>query len=364
MHAPSVLASDTAELVFSILTSGSYRRNSLARMDLAACRAAMLPALRRCTKRGSPVQLTVLAFPFKVPNPAKVGARILPDYAELAAIYHLRALRDAISVVYPPGLELHILHDGSLIADVFGIGPQEVRRYETYFAKLVANAQASDFIRCHDFDALQRRSALDPTNAVDQLQSTAERWWRQRLGTTEWSHCFQKTLGMINLREFPAPFVAHLMKHASLGQLPVGCDRLERRVHEAMVQYHVKDAIIHKFDPRPGCFPDAIHATTQDRPGRLSIWLVRRGQSLLPWHGVGCLDARGRAQVVQAADVYDRPNCRAAFIAGENTPFIYRKLTASAALASELPRSSRRKDDLVGNCTEKHVGASDSCSKI
>jgi hypothetical protein len=91
---------------------------------------------------------------------------------------------------------------------------------------------------------------------------------------------------MVNLREFPTSQVATLMSESSLGQLPPGYDNLQRRVHEAMVQYRVKDAIIHRFDPRPHCFPDAIHATTQDRPGRLAIWLVRRGRSLLPWHGV------------------------------------------------------------------------------
>src|SRR4051794_24183741 len=116
--------SDPAELVFSVLISGAYRRNSLARMDLAECRPAMLSALRRCIKSGSPIQLTILAFPFKVPNPAKVGARRLPDFAELAAIRHLGELRDAVKITYPPGLELHILHDGSLIADVFGIARQ------------------------------------------------------------------------------------------------------------------------------------------------------------------------------------------------------------------------------------------------
>jgi hypothetical protein len=335
MQAPSIVARDTAELVFSILISSSYRRNSLTRMNLTECRPAMLSALRRCTKRESPIQLTVLAFPFKVPNPAKVGERRLPDFAELAAIHHLRSLRHAIRTVYPPGLDFHILHDGLLIAGVFGIDPQEVRQYEAYFAKLLTMAQASNFVRCHDFSVLQRRSALDPSGSIEKFRSTAERWWQQRRGTAEWRLSFQKTLGMINLREFPTSFVAAIMNNASLGQLPSGCEGLEKRVHEAMVQYQVQDAIIHQFDPRPCCFPDAIHATTQDRRGRLSIWMVRRGQSLLPWHGVGCLNDRGRAHVVHAAHIFDRPNYHPAFIADEKTPFIYRNLAVPALPGSE-----------------------------
>jgi pyoverdine/dityrosine biosynthesis protein Dit1 len=335
MHAPSILAYDAAEQVFSVLISSAFRRNSLTRMNLAECGTAMLSALRRCTKHGFPIQLTVLAFPFKVPNPAKAGARRLPDFAELAAIRHLSTLREAVQIVYPPGLEFHILHDGSIIADVFGIELQEVHQYEAYFAKLVTMSQASNFIHCHDFSMLQRRSGFDPFSSIQQLQSAAKRWWQERRGTTEWRLSFRKTLGMINLRELPAAFITCLMNHASLGRLPPGCEGLERRVHEAMMQYHVKDAIIHQFDPRPCCFSDAIHVTTQDRRGRLSIWMVRRGQSLLPWHGVGCSDDHGRARVVHAVHIQDRPNYCPAFIDGEDTPFVYRKLTASQHLSLE-----------------------------
>ena len=351
MHAPSIVIDDRAEKIFSVLISGAYRRNSLTRMQLAECRPAMLSTLGRRINRGLPIQLTVLAFPFKVPNPAKVGARRLPDFAELAAIRHFCALGTTIQDIYPPGLEIHIVHDGLFIADVFGIEPQEVHQYETYFAKLISLAAASNFIRCHDFGTLQRRSALDPTGSTEALRFAAERWWQRHRGTAEWQLSFRKTLGMINLRDFPAVSVADVLQHARQRRLPSGWERVERRVHEAMVQYHIKDAIIHQFDPRPCCFPDAIHATTQERHGRLSLWMVRRGQSLLPWHGVGCLDDRGRVRVVHAVEVLDRPDYSPVFIGGEDTPFVYRKSARPPPLSTSGPnnerRSSGREDDFV-----------------
>ena len=164
-----------------------------------------ISTLRRRTKRWLPIQLTLLAFPFKVPNPAKVGDRRLPDFAESAAIEHLRTLRDAISEVYPPGLNVHILHDGSLIADVFGTDLQEVTRYQDYFVALVTKARASTFIRCHDFEALQRHSQIDFCSSIERLRLEAKRWWQERRGTIEWQRSFRKTLGMINLREFLHP---------------------------------------------------------------------------------------------------------------------------------------------------------------
>jgi pyoverdine/dityrosine biosynthesis protein Dit1 len=336
MYSPAVRSIDYAAPVFSILISSAYRKNSLARMELARCGQEMMSTLRRRTRLGLPVQLTLLAFPFKVPNPAKVGGRRSPDSAELMAIRHFGALRDAIRSVYPPGLELHILHDGSLIADVFGIDLQEVRDYEVYFADLVVKEQAIDFIHCHDFHALQQRHTPLAYGSVEKLRLAAQQWWLERRGTDEWRGNFQKTLGMMNLREFPAGVVAALMQYASVGSLPEAYNNVEHRVHRAMVEYHVRDAIIHQFDPRALSFPDAIHATTQDRPDRLALWLVRRGRSLLPWHGVGCFDAEGTPHVVYDWDVCRRHDYKAEFVAQEATPFAYRKLESLAVRAARL----------------------------
>jgi Pyoverdine/dityrosine biosynthesis protein len=324
MHVCRTIADGIAERVFSVLLSSAYRKNSLTAMELSRYRSTIISTLQRCIRRSSAIQITLLAFPFKVPNPAKVGTRTLPDFAELAAIRQCLKLRAAIECIYPPGLEYHILHDGPLIADAFGIEIDEVRQYQRYFSKLVEMV-AANFIRCHDFGALQQQSALDPSESIEELQFTAERWFRERHGTAEWKTAFRKTLGMINLREIPAKQVADLLRHATVGRLPFGWEHIEQRVHTAMTQYHVADAIIHQFDPRPSCFPDAIHATTQERPGRLALWMVRRGQSLLPWHGIGCLDESGRARVLHAIQVREQGNYHPLFVQGETTPFVYRE---------------------------------------
>jgi Pyoverdine/dityrosine biosynthesis protein len=329
MNVCTAIAGDLAERVFSVLLSSAYRKNSLSAMELSRCRPTIMSALGRCIGRGRPIEITLLAFPFKVPNPAKVGTRTLPDFAELAAIRQYLKLRAAIQRVYSPGLLFHILHDGSLIAGAFGVEVDEVRQYQTYFSKL-AEKVAPGLILCYDFEALQQQSALDPSEATEELQFIAKRWFRERHGTAEWKAAFRKTLGMINLREIPAKQVADLLRHEIVGRLPFSWQHIEERVHSAMTQYHVADAIIHQFDPRPFCFPDAIHATTQERPGRLALWTVRRGQSLLPWHGVGCLDERGQARVLHAVRVRERGDYHPVFVEGETTPFVYRKFNELA----------------------------------
>ncbi|MGE5230157.1 MAG: hypothetical protein ACM3NS_00350, partial [Deltaproteobacteria bacterium] len=59
-----------------------------------------------------------------------------------------------------------------------------------------------------------------------------------------------------------------LLRAGARGSLPPEYAAVERRVHEAMTAYRIRNAIIHCFDPRAALFPDAVHATTRVRsPG-------------------------------------------------------------------------------------------------
>lgn len=312
-----------AERVLQLLSSSRYRKGSLEQMEFPRCRSHLLATLRRCTRAGAPVQLTLMAFPFKVPNPAKVGSRTLPDLAELTAIRWCQALGARVAEIYAPGLRLELIHDGGLIAEVFGVGPAEVRAYEEYFGRLLRAAGADGLVRCHDFEVLQRTSGLDPAPALDGLREEAAHWWRTSRDTPGWRACFSKTLGMLQLRDLPPREAAGLLQAGARGSLPPEYASVERRVHEAMTAYRIKNAIIHCFDPRAAVFPDAVHATTRVQPGRLALWLVRRGSGLLPWHGAGAVDGAGRARVVLAAQVEGRPDMRAVHLPGEDSPFCY-----------------------------------------
>ena len=75
-------------------------------------------------------------------------------------------------------------------------------------------------------------------------------------------------------------------------------------------------------------FPEAIHATTKSQPGRLALWLVRRGRALLPWHGVGVVTETGRIDVRYAADVEASDRYRPVLLEGESTPFFYAHVAA------------------------------------
>ena len=311
-----------AARLLSLLTSSPVRKGSLEQMQFARCCADLLARIERCVRADKPVQLTLMAFPFKVPNPAKVGPRRMPDLAELAAIVRLYNLNTKVKSIYPPGMEIHIIHDGSYIADVFGVALEEVRSYEEYFARLVQATGADIFLHLHDLNALWDRCTI-AARRVGEVILDREANIRER------TKRFSKTLGMLNLRSLSMGEVCQLLDHAQSGHLPPDYRDLEQTVHVAVQRYYARDSLLHECDPRPVCFPDAIHASTQCRPLRLAIWLVIRGNSLLPWHGVGVIQQSGKWGVALARDVLSNASYQPVFLGTEDVPFFYRQVAKS-----------------------------------
>jgi hypothetical protein len=294
-------------------------------MQFERCSVDLLRAISRCVEADKPVQLTLMAFPFKVPNAAKVGPRRMPDLAELAALVRLYRLNARAKLIYPRGLEIHLIRDGSYIADVFGVALEEVRCYERYFVRLVRALGADTFLYQHDFQDLLDACICDSRQQAAHLREATLDWRRSSRDRPEWADWFSKTLGMVNLRSLPIGEVCRLLDHASSGQLPPEYADLERSVQVAMLRYYALDSLLHACDPRSLCFPDAIHVTTQCRPRRLAIWMVSRGNSLLPWHGVGVIDRSGKWRVALAREVLWNPSFVPVFLEGEDTPFFYRQ---------------------------------------
>jgi hypothetical protein len=319
------LGGPIAERLLALLTSSAVRKGSLEKMQFSRCFPDLLGAIRRCVHADKPVQLTLMAFPFKVPNMAKVGPRRMPDLAELIALVRLDHLNARTKCIYSPGLEIHVIHDGSYIGPVFGVAVEEIRLYESYLAQLIRAVGMDHFVCLHDLQALPGVRLGDAEQQEAQLHGSMQDWRHSSPNSEEWKDRFSKTLGMIDLRGLAISEVCTLMDHAARGGLPPSYVDLEQQVRIAMLRYHVRDSLLHARDPRPVCFPDAIHVTTQCRPGRLAIWMVGRGRSLLPWHGVGVVDRNAGWRVALARDVLWDPSYRPVFVQGENTPFFYQQ---------------------------------------
>jgi Pyoverdine/dityrosine biosynthesis protein len=310
--------SDPVTRILAVLLSSRFRKGSLTTMDAEGFVARHHDRLAARVARNEPVQFTLVGFPFKVPNPLKVGGRTLPDLAEVAALRTLERLHSEVQEIHEPGIEVVILHDGAYIAEAFGVPRQEAHEYTNYFRWLLRATGTDAFIRCEDVARLLRGHQCDGA-----AQATIP-----RVGDNE-DAAFRKTLGMLNVRwvrRESLPRVYEEVREGDPATFTGEAAALHAQVRRSMALYALCDEVLHRFDPRPYAFPEAIHATTKEQPGRLALWLVRRGRSLLPWHGLGVLDENGHVEVRYAADVEADDDYRPVFLEGETTPFLYERV--------------------------------------
>jgi hypothetical protein len=314
---------DAAKRVLAVLLRSRFRKGSLESMDADEFVARHLDRVAARVNRSEPIQLTLVGFPFKVPNPLKVGARALPDLAEVAALRTLERIHLDVRDVYPPGIEVVILHDGTYIADAFGVPMHEANEYRDYFGWLLRATGTDAFIRCEDLMRLLRTHWGGAGLAA--APGSAAQGSTPRAGDAE-AVAFRKTLGMLNVRwvrRESLPGVYEMVQEGDPASFTGEAATLYAEVRRSMERYAFCDELLHRCDPRPCAFPEAIHATTKPQPGRLALWLVRRGRALLPWHGVGVVDATGRIEVRYATEVEARSEHRPVFLKGETTPFFY-----------------------------------------
>jgi pyoverdine/dityrosine biosynthesis protein Dit1 len=326
---------ELAGVILELLLKSRFRKGSLEAMGSRSFLERHAELVSKRVEQDLPIQLTLIGFPFKAPNPLKVGQRTLPDLAELAALKRFHTLNAAVRSIYVPGIEIVIIQDGTYIARALEVPISDVRSYTDYFRGLLRLTRADDFIRCEDLSALMEVHAPlaeGPSYITNGFRGAeAER-------TDQVDAVFLKTLGMLNLRRFSDDALSSLVQEvAGDGPMPRSRDAqmLDRRVRKAMERYHALDTLLHRFDPRPLAFPEAIHATTRSQPGRLALWLVRRGRGLLPWQGVGVVRANGCLDVAYLADLERSGTYLPVFVEGESTPFLYEQL-------GERPQGFRR----------------------
>jgi hypothetical protein len=329
----TLVRADRAEAVTDLLLSGRWRRGGADAAEFGALREDVLHRVRHSIRRDAPLVLTLMAFPFKVPNVVRTGGRRHPDLAEVGALLRLARLSQAVRRLHAPGIELHLISDGEYIRHCFDVEAEAVSSYAAAFDGLARQTGVRTFTRTHEFANLLGRSGGQLEQDLRPFRREALTWVRSRRGTSEWRLRFRQTLGMLALPHLEFPARVRLESDGRRGWLERASRDVRRRVLAAMVEYRARDALLHEHDPRPRVFPTGVHLTIQRRPGRLGVWLLRRGRGTPPWHGVG-LWRRGEGITVGTwAEISGSPAWQPLWVDDAGTPFGYVASEVSAPAA-------------------------------
>lgn len=306
-----------------ILTRSRFLKGSRSCYPLETALAQMLPFV--CAQQ--PITIVTIGFPFKQHDNGLKAAGPWPDLAELGALLRLKELHDAITALYPPGLQVVVLHDGGYWRPR---SVAEIRRYRRQlrrYAQLIGLTPAIRF--------------CDQTGFVAQLLGPQS--WDQR---ERYRRSFRDLI--LLLAHSPRSLhqalqidqrLTQALPRALLTEVPSFHDILSSLVYSVPVptqpgtdpRQWACQVLAHPDDfTTPGLSPDLVAArrqvitsawqdsmtylaasladaaaevtqhfpphvrlaTVASRPGS-SGFSYLGGSTLLPWHGTGCLDSRG-----------------------------------------------------------------------
>ena len=80
-------------------------------------------------KQSLPILMLLPGFPFKSPNTKEKASGSLPDYGELSSIKHLESMCIEMEAIYPQGVQLTILSDGTTFNDIIGVSDEQRATY-------------------------------------------------------------------------------------------------------------------------------------------------------------------------------------------------------------------------------------------
>ncbi|WP_137936778.1 L-tyrosine/L-tryptophan isonitrile synthase family protein [Chitinivorax sp. B] len=107
--------------------------------------------------RSAPLLFILPGFPCKSPNKTAKSFGTLPDLGEALAIQYLDAMCAQIKRLYPPGIELTILSDGTTFADLVDVSEADKNAYRARLRDLAV----TEFIRWADLGDLLEQTLPD-----------------------------------------------------------------------------------------------------------------------------------------------------------------------------------------------------------
>lgn len=332
---------DTAWAIHHILTRDRFRKGPRGYFPLEKAAATLRPRLAD----GAPIPVATLGFPVKLHYNGLKTAGLLPDLAELASLVRLLEVRRAIGHVYPPGLRITVLTDGSH----FTPRPAEVlRAYHDKLDEYHRLVDASGHVELTDVEHVAHRvlgadSVADRGPAIEEavreldevlggidvdaavlpaLETATQRAapvLGDRAGGTPmpgFADLYRSMLYVVPLTPPPTTDLgswARLVYADVLGvadpDTPAPVRSARREVLAAAWRRTVRYLAVLRVDRDRGyddfrLLPGCIRFALNPRPGALGFGYLG-GSGVLPWHATAAIDRRGQVSTDFAVSLCD-----------------------------------------------------------
>lgn len=298
--------------------SGSVARNILAIFgsrevrfgpltNITTAQGELTGQLNHFIEQGEPIEITLLAVPFKTGNPLKVR-HTHPDLGECAFLMHLGEICKLVEEIYRPGVRFIVLAEGQCLAKIMGVARGEALKYCDGHKKLVRELGLGKCVVVKDlFDdvvakvlGFEKKMQANKTLIEKRFKSRDAQIVEQVLKTLP---TIQSSL---NRRNLTVEDACRLYLHPSLALQKEALGKTF--VYLAFHKTRYDTLALEK------AFPDSLRATLTPRPGRLGIVPVNKKTALFPHHGVGVIRKDKTVTVMYEYDIRRMGNFREVFL--------------------------------------------------
>lgn len=293
-----------------------------------------------------PIQFVLPAFPFKDQNPFRTCTEpAQPDMGEIALLLHLHSIALSISQIYSYGCSWVVLSDGTLYSHMFGIGPDEAKRYLTCLRSWRNRLNLQQTIHLLDLEECCTTVGLtpEPTSEIGlpfaEAQQVAQvvheasaadarvavhiellaRGMAWNLNTQDLVATSGKPRLWDALQSLRADFPS--ARAASRGSLR---RRLADLAFDTAVAYASTNLVLQMSNAVGLSFPQALRATVHPKPGQVA---VPRSGAVYPWNGVALLDDRASPprsiSAVELHELQQRTDIAVLTLPDLDSPFLF-----------------------------------------
>lgn len=241
-------------------------------------------------EQGSPLQLTILGFPFKVPVPFKTN-RKLPDAGEALALLRLYVIAEKIQEIYNPGARVTVFTEGGFGA-FNGVPEQEWRNYSSFLRNINSGLGFDSLITIRDLSDMEK-DIPDFRLRHARSQQELKKLYEQRDSEIlkKYKGTYESLLRIMSTREYDENLLFEVYddklsdKEISREALRVR-ETIRQRTHSAVFSYHAYLGLRDDIDYIEKTVPHYIALSVSPKPYRLGILPIHKECVRLPYHGI------------------------------------------------------------------------------
>jgi pyoverdine/dityrosine biosynthesis protein Dit1 len=246
--------------------------------------------IRNFVEKGQRIELYMIGFPFKSSNRDKKTISHLPDMAERSTFVYLNKLLSRITQIYPEGIRLTIVCDGSTFADVLGIPDQHLVDYELNLCQLIT-----------DMPAIRLITSQHLSQGLNSLQSLRSMIERMPPYEDELKKKFEESSDMNRELETTLKRLALELDHAK-GKSHIkqkGLENITKAVVARSLRFsnYIKD----RFPEFESYIKLSVHFQ-KDVSKKFGIKLSETSH-VTPWHGTLVIDKEGNSTICHKMDI-------------------------------------------------------------